>query len=187
MDRRDDERVFFRGHASWRAMLGMAARGALLALLAAVAAGLASEIADGRVQVLWVVAAAAAVLAVSLCAVALARVRTTYSITDRRLTIERGLLGRELHQTRLERIQNVTARQSLLERLLGVGTVDFDTAGEAQFGFSFRGVADPRGIVRTVDDALHELRAGGAALADPGAGAGAEVPLPDTPGSPLNG
>jgi hypothetical protein len=42
--------------------------------------------------------------------------------------------------------------------MLRIGTVDFDTAAEADFAFSFHGVANPRGIVRTVDRALHGLR-----------------------------
>jgi len=86
----------------------------------------------------------------------LRRIQTTYSITNRRLTIETGLLSRRLHQTRLERVQNVNSTQSLLERIVRIGTVDFDTAGEADFDFAFRGVGDPRRIVRTVDRALHE-------------------------------
>jgi uncharacterized membrane protein YdbT with pleckstrin-like domain len=63
-------------------------------------------------------------------------------------------MARDLRQTRLERIQNVNARQSMLERLLRVGTVDFDTAGGADYDFTFHGVANPGEIVRTVDRAL---------------------------------
>ncbi|MGH2888681.1 MAG: PH domain-containing protein, partial [Solirubrobacteraceae bacterium] len=63
-------------------------------------------------------------------------------------------------------IQNVNARQSMAQRALRIGTVEFDTAGETGFDFAFRGVADPREIVRTVDRALHELRAGAVPGAD---------------------
>ena len=63
----------------------------------------------------------------------------------------------ELHETRLERVQNVRTRQRMLERLLGVGTVDFDTAAGTAYDFSFRGVDDPRGIVRTVNSALEDI------------------------------
>ena len=86
------------------------------------------------------------------------RIQTTYSITNQRLAIETGLLSKQLHQTRLERVQNVNSDQSLGDRILRIGTVDFDTAAEADFDFSFRGVGNPRGIVRTVDRALHSLR-----------------------------
>ena len=76
---------------------------------------------------------------------------TTYTITNRRLTIRTGLLSREMHETRLERVQNVNSRQRLLERLLRVGTVDFDTAGGASYDFKFRASTHPHQIVRTVD------------------------------------
>jgi uncharacterized membrane protein YdbT with pleckstrin-like domain len=85
------------------------------------------------------------------------RLAVTYTITNRRLTIRSGLLSRELHETRLERLQNVNSRQRLLERMLGVGTVDFDTAGGAAYDFRFRGVEDPGRIVRTVNAALEDL------------------------------
>ena len=74
------------------------------------------------------------------------------------MTIDTGLLSRELHETRLERVQNVNSRQSLFQRMLGVGSVDFDTAGSAEYDFTFHGVADPHAIVRTVDRALHETQ-----------------------------
>ena len=50
----------------------------------------------------------------------------------------------------------MNSRQSVLERLLRVGPVDFDTAGGAEYDFAFRGVANPRQIVRTVHEALKE-------------------------------
>jgi uncharacterized membrane protein YdbT with pleckstrin-like domain len=86
------------------------------------------------------------------------RLQTTYTITSRRLTIHTGLLSRELHETRLERVQNVNSRQTLLERILRVGTVDFDTAAGADYDFSFRGVSTPGAVVRTVDRAIHDLQ-----------------------------
>jgi uncharacterized membrane protein YdbT with pleckstrin-like domain len=88
-------------------------------------------------------------------------ISTTYTITNRRLTINTGLLRRDMHETRLERVQNVNSIQSFPQRVLQIGTVDFDTAAGAEFDFKFRGVSDPRQIVRTVDRALHELQASG--------------------------
>ncbi|MDQ6836491.1 MAG: PH domain-containing protein, partial [Actinomycetota bacterium] len=88
----------------------------------------------------------------------LRRMQVRYAITSRRLTIETGLLSRRLHQARLGRVQNVASDQTVAQRMVGIGTVQFDTAGEAEFDFCFRGVSDPRAIVRTVDHALHELR-----------------------------
>ena len=139
-------------------MLAFYARGLILAVLAGAIAGLVTRLSGSSVDVLWVAVAVLVVFVVVAAWGLLRRLATTYTITNRRLTIHVGLLSSELHETRLERVQNVRARQRVLERLLGVGTVDFDTAAGAAYDFSFRGVAHPRGIVRTVDAALQELR-----------------------------
>jgi uncharacterized membrane protein YdbT with pleckstrin-like domain len=153
-----DEQVFFHGHPSWRSMLGLHVKGFVLAVLAGAIAGVASAIADRYVHALWVAAAVAVVLAAAILLGLVRRVTTTYTITDQRLTIDHGLVSRDVHETRLERIQNVNCAQSLLERVLRVGTVDFDTAGSAEYDFAFHGVSNPRRIARTVDRALHELQ-----------------------------
>ena len=54
---------------------------------------------------------------------------TTYLVSTQRLYIRRGLLSKRMQQTRIDRVQNVNTEQSLRDRLLRVGTVDFDTAG----------------------------------------------------------
>jgi uncharacterized membrane protein YdbT with pleckstrin-like domain len=150
------EHVLFDGHPSWRSTPGFHIKGILAAVVAGVIAGLATRVAAGHVQVGWVIAAVVAVFAVALIVGAIGRARTTYTITNERLMIQHGLLARNHQETRLERVQNVASRQSVLERLLGVGTVEFDTAGEAQYDFAFRGVANPREIVRAVDTALRD-------------------------------
>lgn len=137
-------------------MLAFHLKGLFWAVAAGVAAGLISAAAGGRVSALWVTLAVLAVFAFAIASGAVRRQRVTYTITSRRLTIQTGLMARELHETRLEAVQNVNFRQSMLERLLGIGTVAFDTAGGAAYDFSFHGVSHPHGIVRTVDRALRE-------------------------------
>jgi uncharacterized membrane protein YdbT with pleckstrin-like domain len=139
-------------------MLVFYVRGFLVTVLGGVIAGIATAIIKGSVNVAAVVAAVIVVFAIVLIVGFVGRLRTTYTITNRRLTIETGLVSRDLHETRLERVQNVNSRQSVLGRLVSVGTVDFDTAAGAEFDFAFRGVSNPRQIVRTVDRALHELQ-----------------------------
>jgi uncharacterized membrane protein YdbT with pleckstrin-like domain len=150
------EHVFFHGHPSWRSMVGFHVKGVVAAIVAGAVAGIVSAIATGKVEVGWVAASVFVVYALGLARGRLRRLRTTYTISDRRLTIRRGLLARDVEEARLDRIQNVDSRQTMLERLLGVGTVNFDTAGGADYDFSFRGVADPHRIARTVDRALRD-------------------------------
>jgi len=152
------EEVFFHGHPSWRSILGFYLKGLLLAVLAGVIAGIVTRIANNHVQVGWVVAAVLVVFVITLIVGLVTRISTTYTITNQRLTIRRGLLSRAMHETRLERVQNVNSTQSVFERILRVGTVDFDTAAEAGFDFRFVGVSSPHNIVRTVDRAIHEMQ-----------------------------
>ena len=157
MDPEPGEQIFFHGHPSWRSMLAFYVRGLLVSVAAGVIAGIVTRIADGTVEVAWVAAAVLVVFVVVLVWGLIRQIATTYTITNRRLTIRSGLLSRELHECRIERVQNVNTHQRLLERMLGIGTVDFDTAAGAAYDFSFRGVEDPGGIVRTVNTALEDL------------------------------
>jgi len=154
VDPEPGEQVFFHGHPSWLSMLDFYTKGLLGAVLAGVVAGVVTSIAAGHLQLGWVIAAVVAWFLVALLVGLIRRARTTYTVTDERLTIEVGLLSRDLHHTRLERVQNVNSSQTLIQRILHVGTVDFDTAGESGYDFSFHGVAHPHEIVRTVDRAL---------------------------------
>jgi uncharacterized membrane protein YdbT with pleckstrin-like domain len=152
------EEEFFHGHPSWRSILDFYLKGLVFIVIAGVLAGLITRVAGHKVSIPIVAVVVAAGLVLVLGIGFLRRLRTTYTITSRRLTIHIGLLSREMHECRLERVQNVNATQSVFERLLRIGTVDFDTAAGAEFDFKFRGVETPQQIVRTVDQALQQLQ-----------------------------
>jgi uncharacterized membrane protein YdbT with pleckstrin-like domain len=157
------EQVFFHGHPSWRSILNFYLKGVLGAIALGAIAGVITALANGHVQIGWIIVAVVVGFLVMIVIGLVRLISTTYTITSRRLTINTGLLRRDMHETRLERVQNVNSIQSFVERILRIGTVDFDTAAGAEFDFKFRGVNDPRQIVRTVDRALHEFQASGAA------------------------
>jgi uncharacterized membrane protein YdbT with pleckstrin-like domain len=141
------EAVVYSGHPSWRSMLDFHLAG----LLAAAAGGAIARLATNN----WGLAIAvfAGVLALSVLIGFIRRVATHYTITDRRLYIRRGILSRTEQHTTIDRVQNVETRQTLFERLLRIGTVDFDTAGTDDSQFSFEGVATPKQVVAAVDRA----------------------------------
>jgi uncharacterized membrane protein YdbT with pleckstrin-like domain len=152
------EEVFFSGHPSWRSLWAHLLRWLLGAIVVGAVAGVVSRLTEHHWRVWWIVAAIVIVGLIGAVIGQVRRIATTYAITDRRLVIEQGIFSRDVHQTRLERIQNVNTSQSLLERMLRIGDVDFDTAAEAEFQFAFNGVAEPKQIVRTVDRAVHAMR-----------------------------
>jgi uncharacterized membrane protein YdbT with pleckstrin-like domain len=140
------EQVIFEGHPAWRAILGFYLKG----ILVAVVLGVIAKLIDGDGTAFLVILA---VLAITLLAGFLKRWATTYTITNRRLNIKRGIVSREIQETRLERVQNVNYRQSVYQRLMQIGDVDFDTAAGDDYNFVFSGVADPGDVVHAVDQA----------------------------------
>jgi uncharacterized membrane protein YdbT with pleckstrin-like domain len=102
---------------------------------------------------------AAIIAALILIVGYLRRVSTKYLITTQRLRISRGIVRRSVQETRIDRVQNVNYEQSVLDRVFGVGNVDFDTAGTDDSEFRFEWVNGPEKVVRAVDEAIHEAGA----------------------------
>jgi uncharacterized membrane protein YdbT with pleckstrin-like domain len=149
MDLHPDERVVFEGHPSWRALLTFYIGGVAGALAIAVVVALVSGI------VLAIVVGAVLVAGVLLVGF-VKRMATTYMVSTQRLYIRRGVLAKREQQTRIDRVQNVNTEQGLLQRVLRVGTVDFDTAGSDDSEFRFVGIAAPGDVVGAVDRAQRE-------------------------------
>jgi uncharacterized membrane protein YdbT with pleckstrin-like domain len=149
------EQIMFEGHPSWRSIISFYIKGLLAVLVVAFLVGLITNIADGDTNTGLVVLVAVIGVAIVILAGFIKRVTTHYTITTRRLHIKRGIIARDIQETRLERVQNVNYNQSLLERILQVGDVDFDTAAGDDYNFIFVGVADPAEVVERVDRATH--------------------------------
>jgi uncharacterized membrane protein YdbT with pleckstrin-like domain len=179
MDLRDGEQVIFQGHPSWRAILGFYFKWVLAGALAGGIAALVTAI-GGGVEAGVVVIVVAVFVAVGIVVGLIKRIATTYSISNQRLHIKRGIVARKIQQTRIERVQNVNITQSVIERVLQVGKVDFDTAGTDDSEFSFDGVAQPEKVMKAVEQAQHEASAAGGqdGLGDPQTSQAAPPPQP---------
>lgn len=113
----------------------------------------------------------AACVAIAFLIGLIRRIFVRFTITDQRLRIQRGIISRSVQQTRIDRVQNVNTHQSVVERILQVGTVDFDTAGTDDATFTFDGVDDPADVIAAVDEAQRaqaQAHAEGTAGAPPG-------------------
>jgi uncharacterized membrane protein YdbT with pleckstrin-like domain len=154
------EQVIFEGHPSWRAILGFYLKGVAVAAVL----GVIAKLIDGNGTAFLVILAT---IALTVLIGFVKRVATTYTITDRRLNIKRGIISREIQETRLERVQNVNYRQSVYQRLMQIGDVDFDTAATDDYNFVFAGVADPGEVVHRVDQATGRHAAGDHGLGHP--------------------
>ena len=147
------ESIIFRGRPSWRSILGFYFLGLLMAAAVGAAGGLAVSVGVG-------IAIGVGVFLLVLIAGWLKRAFTKYTITTRRLRTQRGVLSRQIQETRLERLQDHSIRQSLLERILRVGTIDFDTAADEQGDmFRFEGVDNPERVVLQIDRVIQQAGA----------------------------
>jgi uncharacterized membrane protein YdbT with pleckstrin-like domain len=131
------ETIVWQGHPSWKALLLYYVKWTLISLIPVAvwvglnAAGLVLTYVGGWIK----------------------RRTTRYLVTDRRIHIRTGLVSRNERTTHVDRVQNVNLRQTILQRMLGIGDVDWDTAGTdaADADFTFRGVDDPSGLVHAAD------------------------------------
>jgi uncharacterized membrane protein YdbT with pleckstrin-like domain len=154
MDLHPGEEIVFEGHPSWRGLLSFYITAVGAAIVVAVIVALVAAIVTGIVVGVVLVALALLVGFVK-------RMATRYLVTTQRLHIRRGILSRHTQQTRIDRVQNVNTDQTLVDRILRVGAVDFDTAGTDDSDFRFVGIASPHRVVAAVDRAQREASQGG--------------------------
>jgi uncharacterized membrane protein YdbT with pleckstrin-like domain len=143
------EEIVFEGHPSWRGLLSFYVSAVAAAVLVGVVVALVGSAGAG-------IAVAVVLIAVSLVVGFVKRMATTYLVTNQRLHIRRGVLAKRAQQTRIDRVQNVNTEQTLVDRIVRVGTVDFDTAGTDDSEFKFIGIASPDHVVAVVDRAQRE-------------------------------
>jgi uncharacterized membrane protein YdbT with pleckstrin-like domain len=155
------ERIIYEGHPSWRSIIDFYFKGAVFT--AAVGAGLwaigeifRDEGAD------WALITAVLLLGAALTAAGgfIKRWATRYAITTKRLSVRRGIISRDVQEARVERVQDVGYSQSVIQRLLRIGDIDFDTASDASEEFVFAGVSDPDRLLGEIRETLGEGDAG---------------------------
>jgi uncharacterized membrane protein YdbT with pleckstrin-like domain len=157
------EEIVWSGRPSWRSMLAFYIKWGLLALVPGVVGQILDSVTSADIPTWWLWLATVVLLLIVLLGGWLQRIDTHYAVTNQRINIRHGILSRSDHATSYERLQNVKTYQSFLERLLGVGMVDFDTAAGDDFDFKFAGVNDPAGLARQVAELQRAAMQGHAA------------------------
>jgi uncharacterized membrane protein YdbT with pleckstrin-like domain len=149
VDLHQGEEVVFEGHPTWRAILGFYVTAFIGAVLVGVIVVLAATLAVG-------IAVGVGLVLITLLVGFIRRLATVYMVSNQRLYIRRGILSKRVQQTRIDRVQNVNTAQSLFDRILRVGKVDFDTAGTDDSDFVFDGISRPDRVVAAVDRAQRD-------------------------------
>ena len=148
----EGETVVWQGHPSWRAMLLFYVKWTLISLIP-VAIWVILDRTGVHTSSIPFDVVTVALLVLVFAVGWLKRVTTRYMVTNRRIAIRTGLVSRNERTTHVDRVQNVHMSQTLFQRLLGIGNVDWDTAGTdaPDADFTFRGIDDPSQLVHMVD------------------------------------
>jgi uncharacterized membrane protein YdbT with pleckstrin-like domain len=144
----EEERVIWTGRPSWRGRIAIVVPGALVAiafLIIALWAGLAT----GTALIVTLVIAVVVVVWTFL-----ETIRWKYTITNRRVFVRHGLVSVNEQTARLERVQDVTLRQSLFDRMFGVGRLEIDTAGSEGGALEFKALMQPTHVREVLDAAV---------------------------------
>lgn len=155
MELHENENLIWRGHPAARAFVSWYLKWGFILLIPLIIVTILRwrDTGTGMAYWKWVVLTLVA-LALLAGFDFLRRAAIDYVVTSHRIRIRRGLLSRHEKSAAVEKVQNINTSQSLMDRVLGVGAVDFDTAGADvnQADFVFRGIASPHELVRRLEE-----------------------------------
>lgn len=126
----DEERVVLRLHPHWIALLRPSL---VFIVVCGLAAFGAANVPHGSLQapVRWAILGVAVVVLIVWAVVPYLRwLSTTYVLTTQRLIIRSGVIARHGRDVPLNRINDVSFSETLLERVLRSGTLVVESAGE---------------------------------------------------------
>lgn len=150
----DDEELVWTGHPSLRPVAPILAFGVLLIL---VGIGLTSIAPPAFWYAPLVLVPVGLVIVVRWY---LLRWAVKYAITSEEVYKKTGILSRDVTQLRLDRVQNTSFSQSLVERLLSYGDIRVDTAGSGATELVFEDINRPDEVNGIITRQLDEIGGG---------------------------
>ena len=83
---------------------------------------------------------------------------TTYTLTDTRLIIKKGIFNISEEEIRLYRILDITLKRSFEERIFGLGTIHLCTADKSTAEIDISRIKNPREVRTLLSDKVEEAR-----------------------------
>jgi hypothetical protein len=135
------EVIMYRGHPSWFSF----AKGAFLALLLLLAA--VGSIQFGGLK--WL-ALGSACSSFTFCCLIIARQHRDYLVTNERVEVEWGLIGRSSKEVRIQDIRSIDVIEGGFMGFIGIGTVNFSSSGTDGVEVQFKNVRRPHRVKELV-------------------------------------
>ena len=77
---------------------------------------------------------------------------TEYGLTNKRIVVKTGIIGRSIEELKLSKVETVKLRQSILGRIFGFGDVVLSGTGASNL--VLKTVSGPIEVKRTIDNQL---------------------------------
>ena len=147
-----DEEVLWSGHRSFYHTFPSVVAGIVLVLIGV---GIAASGYSGWVKWLSVLPILAGIV---VAVPPFLRWRSEWFVlTTEEIYHKRGVFAQDVTQIRLDRVQNIAASQSLLERIFDYGTVTIHTAGTSTNNLVFENVANPQSVNGMLTEQLDKV------------------------------
>jgi uncharacterized membrane protein YdbT with pleckstrin-like domain len=103
--------------------------------------------AAGMVRFGWLATAILVAIQSIALLVAWVRLRSTmYRVTNQRVLVEQGVFSKTVDEIDLRYVDDSTFTQSLVERILGIGSVTLISSDKSSPRYVLRSIRDPRGV-----------------------------------------
>jgi membrane protein YdbS with pleckstrin-like domain len=157
-DKADQRKMLYEGHPSWKAYLGHY----LMAIFLAIAVMAIKSMIDGSavplmtkaLNVLLPLAAAA----VYLFGLTLYRHSIKFRVSNANIEYERGLFSKRIDVTPLWRVRDVSYKQNLVDRILGIAHIEVVAADASTPSFEIVGLPASRELFENLRDSIEIQR-----------------------------
>ena len=141
------EERLWHGTPSWLLLLGKIIRAVIVAIVLPLIYYFGHDFLAQYSMIVWAIIAIAILWQVVEVFIALMRIKTTmYTITTQRVVIETGITTKSVEDIDLRYIDDTQFRQSLIQRVLGIGSVTIVSSDKVAPTYILRGIPDPRGL-----------------------------------------
>jgi len=83
-------------------------------------------------------------------------INTRLTITEKRLTLREGILSKNIHEVFVSDIRSVQIQQTLLQRILGTGTVEVSGAATVEAEIRIHGIPNAYKVKNCIDEHRHQ-------------------------------
>lgn len=154
------EQSLWTGRTHWHYFVGRMAV-ALVAILLAwwLISGLSTRFQwTGRSALLIAAIVTLVIVLGVVVSMALQIMQYRYRLTDQRLFIEKGILSQTIDQSELIRVDDVRVHKRLVDRILGLGSLEIRSTDASHQAIHIRGVKHPEPVAELVRTRMRNLR-----------------------------